>query len=29
MFAGIYGRKKRDMLTIPEAEKAVPKVSFA
>lgn len=28
-FAGIYGRKKRDMLTIPEAERVVPKVSFA
>ena len=29
LFAGLYGRKKRDMLTIPEAERAVPKVSFA
>ncbi|MBI2076939.1 MAG: LemA family protein, partial [Euryarchaeota archaeon] len=29
LFAGIYGRKQRDMLTIPEAERAVPKVSFA
>lgn len=28
-FAGVYGRRKRDMLTIPEAERAVPKVSFA
>jgi LemA protein len=29
LFAGMYGRKKRDMLTIPEAERAVPKVAFA
>jgi len=29
LFAGIFGRKRRDMLTIPEAERAVPKVSFA
>lgn len=28
-FAGLYRRTKRDMLTIPEAERAVPKVSFA
>lgn len=28
IFAGMYGRKKRDLLTIPEAERAVPKVSF-
>ena len=28
IFAGIYGRKKRDLLTIPEVERAVPKVSF-
>jgi hypothetical protein len=29
MFAGIYGRRRRDMLTVPEADKALPKVSFA
>lgn len=29
VFAGIYGRRRRDMLQIPEAERAVPKVSFA
>jgi LemA protein len=29
LFAGMYGRSKRDMLSIPEAERAVPKVSFA
>ena len=28
IFAGMYGRKKRDLLTIPEAERTVPKVSF-
>jgi LemA protein len=26
--AGMFGRQKKDMLTIPEAERAVPKVSF-
>jgi LemA protein len=29
MFAGMYGRKSKLMLTIPEPERAVPKVSFA
>lgn len=29
VFAGVYGRRKKDMLSIPEAERAVPKVSFA
>jgi LemA protein len=29
LFASLYGRKGRTMLTIPEAERAVPKVSFA
>lgn len=29
MFAGMYGRRQREMLAIPEVERAVPKVSFA
>jgi len=29
LFAGLYGRKSRAMLTVPEAERAVPKVAFA
>ena len=29
VFAGMYGRKNREMLAIPEAERAVPKVAFA
>lgn len=29
LFAAIFGRRQRPMLTIPEAERAVPKVSFA
>lgn len=29
LFAAIYSRRKRDMLQIPEPERAVPKVSFA
>ena len=28
LFAGIYGKKQRDYLKIPEAQRAVPKVSF-
>jgi len=28
VFASMYGRKDRQMLTIPEAERAVPKVAF-
>jgi LemA protein len=29
IFAGIFGRKTKEMLSIPEAERAVPKVSFS
>jgi LemA protein len=29
VFAGVYGRRRKDMLTIPEGDKALPKVSFA
>lgn len=29
LFAGMYNRHKKDMLTIPEAERVVPKVSFS
>ena len=29
LFARIYGRQNKQMLTIPEAERAVPKVAFA
>jgi LemA protein len=29
VFAGLYGRKKREPLTTPEAERAVPKVAFS
>jgi LemA protein len=28
VFAGMYGRRDKTMLTIPEAERAVPKVAF-
>ncbi len=29
LFAGMYGHREKDMLRIPEAEKAVPKVDFS